>query len=81
MNDGVPSGDSFMMLGRNAMELAEQVGPAWDAGYYPFRGSYQHGSEDLPLFDIIRIRPSPGLKLELRFNLDEALFEEQAKGW
>jgi CubicO group peptidase (beta-lactamase class C family) len=81
VQDGVVREDWYLMLGRNAMELADQVGAIWDAGYYPFRGSYQQGSEKLPLFDIVWIKRSPGLKLELRFNLDEALFEEQDTQW
>jgi CubicO group peptidase (beta-lactamase class C family) len=81
VQDGVAREDWYVMLGRNAMELADQVGAIWDAGYYPFRGSYQQGSESLPLFDVVWIKRSPRLKLELRFNLDEALFEEQDKLW
>lgn len=81
VQDGVSGGDWRLMLGRNAMELADQVGAFWDAGYYPFRGSYQQGSDSLPLFDIVWIKRSPRLKLELRFNLDKALFEEQDIFW
>jgi CubicO group peptidase (beta-lactamase class C family) len=81
VQDGVANEDWLWMLGRNAMELADQVRAVWDAGYYPFRGSYQDGSESLPLFDIVWIKRSPGLKLELRFNLDEVLFEDEDKKW
>ena len=81
VQDGVPEDDWFVMLGHNAMDLAAQVTDAWDTGYYPFRGSYQDGSYNLPLFDVLWIKRSPKLKLELRYNLDEALFEEQDKSW
>jgi CubicO group peptidase (beta-lactamase class C family) len=81
VQDGVPGEDWFLTLGAHAMDLAEQIVTVWNAGYYPFRGSYQQGSDSMPLFDIVWIKRSPGLKLELRFNLDEALFEEQDKLW
>lgn len=81
VQDGVPQQEWQLMLGRNAMELATEAATAWDNGYYPFRGSYQQGSQNLPLFDVIWMRRPPGLKLELRYNLDRALFEEEDQKW
>ena len=81
VQDGVSNENWLMMLGRSAMDLADQVQSVWDAGYYPYRGSYQNGSEELPLFDVLWIKRSPELKLQLRFNLDQALFEEQDQQW
>lgn len=81
VNDGVAREDWLAMLGLTGMELAEESAAAWEAGYYPFRGSYVDGSAELPRFDVLWIRRSPGLKLELRFNLDRDLFEEQDQMW
>ena len=81
VRDGVPSGDWKLSRGEDAMTLATQFEALWNDGYYPFRGSYEQGSESWPRFNVLWIKSSPGLQLELRFNLDETLFEGEDAAW
>lgn len=81
MQDGVAANDWLAMIGLDGMALSGQAQQAWSDGYYPFAGSYQQGSEMLPTFDVLWIKRSPGLSLQLRYSLDDVLFAEQDQQW
>jgi CubicO group peptidase (beta-lactamase class C family) len=70
------SEDWLAMLGRSAAELDDETASAWADGYYPFRRSFRQGSDDLPRFDVLWVKRSPKLKLEMRYNMDDVLFEQ-----
>jgi CubicO group peptidase (beta-lactamase class C family) len=81
VQDWLDTDDWHVLLGHDAMELAAAVPIEWDAGYYPFSGSYEQGSKKWPRFNVLWIRRSPGLELELRVNMNEIGFEGEDRDW
>jgi hypothetical protein len=53
----------------------------WSDGYYPSQRSYAHGSDAAPRHNLIWTARPPGIKVEVRENLDQPLFEDQDKLW
>jgi CubicO group peptidase (beta-lactamase class C family) len=81
VQDWLDAKDWHVMLGHDAAKLAAEVSIKWDAGYYPFSGGYEQGSRGWPRFNVLWIRRSPGLKLELRVNMNEITFEGEDRDW
>lgn len=79
--DGMPATDWKVMIGSNWVDLLDNLDSLWQSGFYPFRGTYEHHSEHLPTFNVLWTKRSPQLKLELRYNMDETLFNEQDRHW
>jgi hypothetical protein len=53
----------------------------WDDGYYPSQRSYAYGSDDAPRHNLIWTQRPPGIKIEVRENLDQAQFEIEDVLW
>jgi CubicO group peptidase (beta-lactamase class C family) len=81
VNDGVGPNDWRVMLGLTGLELITPATLEWDAGYYPFAGTYEQGSQKWPRFNVLWMRRSPGLRLELRHNMNEISFEAEDQAW
>jgi CubicO group peptidase (beta-lactamase class C family) len=81
VDDGVPDTEWKVSLAEHWASLWETAESEWDKGYYAFRGSYEQGSEGLPRFNVLWSKRSPEMKLEMRYNMDEDLFNEQDVDW
>ncbi|WP_165703890.1 serine hydrolase [Enhygromyxa salina] len=81
VSDGVQATDWKVSLAEHWASLWETAETEWGKGYYAFRGTYEHGSETLPLFNVLWTKRSPEMKLEMRYNMDESLFNEQDIHW
>ncbi|WP_165703880.1 serine hydrolase domain-containing protein [Enhygromyxa salina] len=80
VQDGVSASDWTVSLGQTAATLADTITTQWDNGYYPVRRTYEDRAHE-PVFNILWVKRSPELRLEIRENLDETLFNEQDIGW
>ncbi len=81
VQDGVPSTDWKATIGYNWADLNNNFQALWDDGFYPFRGTYEHGSESDPTFSVLWTKRSPDMKLELRYNMDDVLFNDEDSDW
>ncbi|WP_181234239.1 serine hydrolase [Enhygromyxa salina] len=80
VQDDVSASDWTVSLGQTEATLADTITTQWGNGYYPFRLTSESGAQE-PVFNILWTKRTPELKLEIRQNLDEALFNEQDTGW
>ncbi len=81
VSDGMPATDWKATIGYDWADLAANVQSLWDDGMYPFRGSYEQGSHGDPTFNVLWTKRSPQLKLELRYNMDQLLFNAEDINW
>ncbi|PRQ06535.1 serine hydrolase [Enhygromyxa salina] len=81
VQDGVDPGDWELGVGYDALALSADAPIKWAAGYYPFAGSYEQGSQEWPRFNVLWLKRSPELKLQLRYNMDDITFEGEDAQW
>jgi CubicO group peptidase (beta-lactamase class C family) len=81
VNDGVDSSDWRVMLGLDVFGLPAPADLQWDAGYYPVAGTYEQGSKKWPRFNVIWMRRSPGLRVQMRHNMNQISFESEDQAW
>jgi CubicO group peptidase (beta-lactamase class C family) len=79
VNDGMPSSDWAVSLGIEPTAIAAEVESKWAAGFYPFRGSGEHGSGGR--FDLLWTRRPPGVSVQVRMNLVADTFESEDAKW
>ena len=73
--DGTPGDDWRVTLGAHWSNQAQDF-DNWEDGFYPSMQSFADRSPNSVGRNYIWTRTPPGLKVEVRQNLDEALFEE-----
>jgi CubicO group peptidase (beta-lactamase class C family) len=81
VKDGVKPDDWHVMLGLTALELVAPTALQWSSGFYPVVGTYEQGSKSWPRFNVLWMRRSPGLRLQLRFNMNKIGFEGEDQAW
>lgn len=69
--------DWAVWLGQTEGEFAATATDSWDAGHYPFAGSQEQGTPDEPRFNTLWIRRSPGIRVEMRYNISESSFVDE----
>jgi CubicO group peptidase (beta-lactamase class C family) len=78
--DGASTEAWRVTVGADAVGVAAAYSN-WADGYYPSQRTYAQGSDAAPRHNLIWTERPPEFKVEVRENLNEALFEDQDKLW
>ena len=81
IDDGSAPEDWRRSLGLDWTDLDEALLDSWNDGFYPFRQTYEQGSESLPKVNVLWTKRSPELKLELRYDMIDLQIEGEDSQW
>jgi CubicO group peptidase (beta-lactamase class C family) len=81
--DGVPRDDWRVTLGAWSSPLSQAYDNQWASGFYPSQRSFADGTGTgtTARHNVIWTRRQPGLKVQVRQNLDQTLFEQEDAYW
>jgi CubicO group peptidase (beta-lactamase class C family) len=77
LQDYMTPDDWGVLLGQSEDEFAATAADNWDAGHYPFGGTQEQGTPDEPRFNMLWTRRSPGIRVEMRYHMNENSFVDE----
>lgn len=77
VRDFVDPDDWEVLVGQTEDEFAATAAANWDAGYYPFAGTQEQGTPDEPRFNTLWTRRSPGIRVQMRYQMNENGFVDE----
>jgi hypothetical protein len=77
VRDFMSPDDWGVLLGQSEEAFAATAADDWDAGHYLFAGTQEQGTPNEPRFNTLWIRRSPGIRVQMRYNMNEGGFVDE----